>query len=177
MSGSDSNSSGISTSRDGTIHREKRKRREEEEADREAGEVVDATIDEEPTLPHDDQVTLWTDPTSKNHQKKQKVDEDVFKFEISKFRGKRFSKWLGTGLEDSERKKIRSRYSPSFEKKSNKLQISSLDDCLYLRLMLVKGSSASKRSIDSNERSLYKLQQKVLEVAKPLLFLSNQTRK
>ena len=106
MSGSDSDSSGISTSRDGTIHREKRKRREKEEADREAGEVVDATIDEEPTLPHDDQVTLRTDPTSKNHQKKQKVDEDVFKFEISKGRGKRFSKWLGKGLEDSEGRKL-----------------------------------------------------------------------
>ena len=40
---------------------------------------------------------------------------------------------------------------------------------------MVKGSSASKSSIDSNVRSLYKLQQsKVLEVAKPLLFLSNE---
>ncbi|KAK4027361.1 hypothetical protein OUZ56_016371 [Daphnia magna] len=49
--------------------------------------------------------------------------------------------------------------------------IPSLDDSLYQRLMQIKGSTASKSSIDRVETSLYNLQQKVLDSTRPLTFL------
>ncbi|KZS12013.1 Uncharacterized protein APZ42_023097 [Daphnia magna] len=138
------------------------------ESDSRQGSSRDGTIHgrRKGSEPHGD----WLE----NPQKRQKLVDGIYRFGISKSKGKKFFKWMGKGLEDSESKEIKARYSPTFEKKSAKLQCPSLDDCLYQRLMLIKGSSASKSSIYSNKRPLYKLQQKVLEVTKPLLFLANE---
>ncbi|KAK4002379.1 hypothetical protein OUZ56_004210 [Daphnia magna] len=62
-------------------------------------------------------------------------------------------------------------------KRSTSFKCPSLDDALYQRLKQVKGSSASKNTIDQNERALYSVQQKILEAAQPLFFLSNEKLK
>lgn len=171
MSSSESDSR-QGSSQDGTIHG-RRKGREVSIG----GEAFESVVPEHeesttPVLPLDPLLQPHGD-WLENPQKRQKLDDGIYRLGVSKSKGKKFFKWMGKG-EDSEGKEIKARYSPSFEKKSAKLQCPSLDDCLYQRLMLIKGSSASKSSIDSNERSLYKLQQKVLEVTKPLLFLANE---
>ncbi|KZS08148.1 Uncharacterized protein APZ42_027950 [Daphnia magna] len=172
MSSSESDSR-QGSSRDGTIHGRRKGR--EVSMGRETFESVVSEHEESttPVLPLDPLLQPHGD-WLENPQKRQKLDDGIYRFGISKRKGKKFFKWMGKALEDSEGKEIKARYSPTFEKKSAKLQCPSLDDCLYQRLMLIKGSSASKSSIDSNERSLYKLQQKVLEVTKPLLFLANE---
>ena len=50
-----------------------------------------------------------------------------------------------------------------------------MDDAIYQRLSILKGSKARKSAIDPNERELFKVQQKILEATKPLLFLATDS--
>lgn len=98
----------------------------------------------------------------------------IEKFKLSKGRGKRLLRPFFRGVGATDSKVIKGRYLASFKKRSPTFKCPSLDDALYQRLKQVKGLSASKNTIDHNERALYCVQQKILEAAQPLLFLSNE---
>jgi hypothetical protein len=51
-----------------------------------------------------------------------------------------------------------------------------LDEAFYLRLKETKRSTASKSNIDTREKEYRKLSFKILDLAKPLLFLNGRTR-
>ncbi|EFX68765.1 hypothetical protein DAPPUDRAFT_259675 [Daphnia pulex] len=51
-----------------------------------------------------------------------------------------------------------------------------LDESIYLRLKASKGSNATKANIDPTEKALKKQSFKVLDLVKPLLFLSNRSK-
>lgn len=106
--------------------------------------------------------------------KRRREEESVRKFKLSKSRGRRLLRPFSKGVGTTESKVIRGRYLMSFKKRSTSFKCPSLDDALYQRLKQVKGSSASKNTIDQNERALYSVQQKILEAAQPLFFLSNE---
>lgn len=98
----------------------------------------------------------------------------IEKFKLPKGRGKRLLRPFFRGVGETDSKVIKGRYLTSFKKRSPTFKCPSLDDALYQRLKHVKGLSASKNTIDHNERALYCVQQKILEAAQPLLFLSNE---
>ena len=112
---------------------------------------------------------------SSPRSKRVKRDETI-KFSISEERGRRFKKILCVGLGKDEAKELSGQYSPKFHSLfvSDRLMVPSLDDAMYQRLSLVKQSKAGKGSIDLHERALYKINQRILDATKPLLFLSNE---
>jgi hypothetical protein len=75
------------------------------------------------------------------------------------------------GVSSAEAKVLRNRFTPIFRKKSVKLQIPELDEAMYRRLKSLKNSTASKALIDPQEKSLSALQYKIIDIARPLLFL------
>jgi hypothetical protein len=86
------------------------------------------------------------------------------------------SRWLITGLKEKEVKKAREAFQPNFRKKENLLSNPILDDAFYLRLKSAKRSTASKANIDTRKKEYRKLSFKILDLAKPLLFLNGRTR-
>jgi hypothetical protein len=86
------------------------------------------------------------------------------------------SRWLITGLKEKEVKKAREAFQPNFRKKENLLSNPILDDAFYLRLKSAKRSTASKANIDTRKKEYRKLSFKILDLAKPLLFLNERTR-
>lgn len=128
-----------------------------------------------PEIPQDPQVPLSEGKGKKRAREEGETDvegeEKRFKFSFSKEESKKFRKIMAEGIENGEVKDIRARYTPSFETRSVLFQCPSLDDSLFQRLRLVKNSTASKSSIDTIEKNLYNVQLKILDVARPLLFL------
>jgi len=102
--------------------------------------------------------------------------EEVIEFNVSKNRGVHLKRLLCNGLERDKTKEMGGRFLPVFHRSfvSEKLVVPTLDDAVYQRLMVVKKSKAGKSSIDLHEKDLFKVQQKVLDAIKPILFLSNE---
>ena len=98
------------------------------------------------------------------------------KFAYASGNCKVLSRWLITGLKEKEVKKAREAFQPNFRKKENLLSNPILDDAFYLRLKSAKRSTASKANIDTRKKEYRKLSFKILDLAKPLLFLNERTR-
>lgn len=115
-------------------------------------------------------------PPIQEPQVKRARREEIAEFNVSRNRGVHFKRLLCNGLERDKAKEMGGRFLPVFHKGfvSEKLVVTTLDDAVYQRLMVVKKSNAGKSSIDLHERDLFKVQQKVLDAIKPILFLSNE---
>lgn len=105
--------------------------------------------------------------------KRRREEESVRNFKLSNSRGRRLLRPFSKGVGTTESQGIRGVILCPLRNVRPRL---SLDDALYQRLKQVKGSSASKNTIDQNERA-YSVQQKILETAQPLFFLSNEKLK
>ena len=97
--------------------------------------------------------------------------KDEYSFELSRRKSKKLRKLMFEGVSSAEAKVLRNRFTPIFRKKSVKLQIPELDEAMYRRLKSLKNSTASKALIDPQEKSLSALQYKIIDIARPLLFL------
>jgi hypothetical protein len=69
----------------------------------------------------------------------------------------------------AESKQLRENFVPSFSKSSFDLQVPKLDPSMARRLKEVKGGEASKAK--AKEKALVASQYKILDIAKPLLYL------
>jgi len=94
------------------------------------------------------------------------------KFKVTKSKGKKLIKRLCRGVGKKTRER-RGRYHVGFHG-SISLKVPSMDDPVFQLLSAVKGSTASKGNIDGTEKSLYKVQSKLLEVFGPILYLAEQ---
>lgn len=104
------------------------------------GETEREVVETDITLPDDRMIDLMK---SKHHTRgdieeerpsKRVRNEGVLKFDLSEGRGKKLVRLLGRGISNSEAKNVRPRYVPNCHR-SFKLQVPSLDDSLYQRLM------------------------------------------
>lgn len=73
-------------------------------------------------------------------------------------------------------KEAREAFKPKFKSKVDLLSNPVLDEAFYVQLKALKRSSASKANIDPMEKEYRKLSYKVLDLAKPLLFLSSRRK-
>ena len=98
-------------------------------------------------------------------------------FTVPKAQGRWFRKVLCDGLGKEKFKGMAESYIPLFDKSFplDSLAPPTMYDAIYQRLSTLKGSKAGKSSIDPNQRELFKVQQKILEAAKPLLFLATHS--
>ncbi len=116
------------------------------------------------------------------HQKEQVETQtlsnsrDVTKFQISCEKSEKLRNLVSFGLSDSKARAIRNRFNPKFDGGSFSLCIPEMDEAIYLELQIVKRSSASKEKIDRNEAELRGVQNKVLDVIRPLLFIWNSSK-
>ena len=69
----------------------------------------------------------------------------------------------------SESKQLRESFVPAFEKSSFDLQVPKLDPSMARRLKEVRGEGASKA--EAKEKALVVSQFKILDIAKPLLYV------
>lgn len=98
-------------------------------------------------------------------------DQDVKKFTLSTAKSTQVAKWVVSSSFSQEVKAAREAFKPKLKKRPDFLENPVLDKTLYLRLKSVKRSNASKANIDQAEKSSRRLSFKILDLAKPLLFL------
>lgn len=140
-----------------------------------------------PVLPEDpgveEEPANGTEPAAKRKRNEEDGENDddgahkgskKLKFEISKNRSKKLRTLITEGVKKSEVKDISNFYDPSFKSKKFGLLVPSLDDSVYQRLNKIKRTSASKGTVDVNEKAAFAIHQKLLEVARPLLFLYSE---
>ncbi|KAK4037687.1 hypothetical protein OUZ56_029718 [Daphnia magna] len=130
----------------------------------------DQDLSPAPEIPQDPMVPL--EGERRRHPRDEEKDQNPRAGKRHKEGRKETATSLFRGVGATDSKVIKGRYLASFKKRSTTFKCLSLDDALYQRLKQVKGSSASKNTIDHNEKALYCVQQKILEAAQPLLFLS-----
>ena len=90
-------------------------------------------------------------------------------FQLDKSRSKELRSWMTALQKPSESKQLRENFSPTFEKSSFELQVPKLDPSMARRLREVKSVEASKA--EAKEKSLVAAQFKILDIAKPLLYV------
>ncbi|XP_045032012.1 uncharacterized protein LOC123474158 [Daphnia magna] len=96
------------------------------------------------------------------------------KFKVSRETIKSVSNWVVTGIDEKEVKKDRETFKPKLARKSELLTNPEMDESFYYRLKTIKNSRASKSNIDPIEK-IYRSQTfKILDLAKPLLYLHSR---
>jgi hypothetical protein len=98
-------------------------------------------------------------------------DQDVKKFTLSTAKSTQVAKWVVSSSFSQEVKAAREACKPKLKKRPDFLENPVLDETVYLRLKSVKRSNASKANIDQAEKSSRRLSFKILDLAKPLMFL------
>lgn len=95
-------------------------------------------------------------------------------FKVDKEMVKKVAGWVVTGIDEKEVKKDRESFKPKLARKSELLINPELDESFYYRLKTLKNSKATKSNIDPIEK-IYRSQTfKILDLAKPLLFLHSR---
>ncbi|KZS07400.1 Uncharacterized protein APZ42_028944 [Daphnia magna] len=115
--------------------------------------------------------------SSSSSSTSEEENPEIKKFTFSKSNSVRLSKWIISGVEDQVVKGEREAFKPKLKKKTEMLNNPSLDESFYLRLKLLRRSSATKANIDPSEKAARKLPFKILDLAKPLMFLYSSARK
>lgn len=77
--------------------------------------------------------------------------------------------WMSSSAKRNQIKTLRTLYEPSFEHTSFELQVPKLDSSMARRLKELRGSES--QHTEAKEKAFKDLQYKVLDVARPLLFL------
>ena len=96
-------------------------------------------------------------------------------FKLSKTRSTQLSKWIVSDIDEKVVKSAREFYKPKLNKKHGDLfKNPTLDESFYLRLKKLKNSTATKANFDASEKTSRNLTYKILDLVKPLLFLSNR---
>jgi hypothetical protein len=90
-------------------------------------------------------------------------------FLLDKTRSKELRSWMTSLQKPAESKQLRENFVPSFGKSFFDLQVPKLDPSMARRLKEVKGGEASKAKV--KEKALVASQFKILDIAKPLLYL------
>ena len=90
-------------------------------------------------------------------------------FQLDKARSKELRSWITTTQKPTETKHLRENFHPSFEKSTFDLKVPTLDPSMARRLKEVRGGEASKA--ETKEKALVASQFKILDIAKPLLYL------
>ena len=101
----------------------------------------------------------------------------VQKFEVSKTKSTCGSGWVVSGLGESRAKIAREAFKPKLKRSTGLLTNPALDEAFYLQLKSLKSSSATKANIDPLEKVYRNQTFKVLDLAKPLLFLASRVKK
>ncbi|EFX76178.1 LOW QUALITY PROTEIN: hypothetical protein DAPPUDRAFT_249370 [Daphnia pulex] len=102
-------------------------------------------------------------------------------FNLSKAKSTGLFQWIVTGINEDKIKKCREIYKPTLKSGgvsaiASILTNPTLDESIYLRLKASKGSNATKANIDPTKKAFKKQSFKVLDLVKPLLFLSNRSK-
>ncbi|KAK4005661.1 hypothetical protein OUZ56_010704 [Daphnia magna] len=137
-------------------------------------------------IPHDPQVPLEggsrrrkKEERKERPRKRRREEDPVIKFKLSKDRSRKLFIPFNRGLGSADGRMMRERYLVSVKKRSAAFKCPSLDDALYQRLRQVKGSSASKNTINQNERGLNAVRQNMtttpVRVQVPGLNLQQET--
>ncbi|EFX61988.1 hypothetical protein DAPPUDRAFT_120679 [Daphnia pulex] len=90
-------------------------------------------------------------------------------FHLDAERSKELRSWMTAAQKPAEAKQLRESFVPSFGKNSFDLQVPKLDPSMARRLKEVRGGEASKA--EAKEKALAASQYKILDIAKPLLYL------
>jgi len=90
---------------------------------------------------------------------------------LSKSKSKKLKSLMARGIERVEVKDVKGSYPVDLEDSSFEFMCPEMDEAMYRRLKVRKNSSAKKSSIDSLDRDLFGIQSRVLDLARPLLFL------
>lgn len=92
------------------------------------------------------------------------------KFSVGRSHSKNFRKAMSTCLQPADARAIRKRYEPDFLKRSVSLQCPKIDHSMARRMKERKGPELTK--VEQKEKSLTSVQFKLLDIARPLLFIS-----
>jgi hypothetical protein len=92
-----------------------------------------------------------------------------FKFTVARKRMKVFRDWITTSLNAPEARSLRDNFIPSFPDSSFDLVCPQVDSAFSRRFKDIKSSEMSKA--EATERCLKAEQYKILDIARPLLFL------
>jgi hypothetical protein len=95
-----------------------------------------------------------------------------FKFTVARKRMKVFRDWMTTSLSAPEARSLRDSFIPSFPNSSFDLVCPQVDSSFSRRFKDIKTPEMSKA--EATERSLKAEQYKILDVARPLLFLKEK---
>ena len=128
-------------------------------------------------MPSDSSSSGRSSSSSSDSDSDSSSDESVQKFEVSKTKSTCVSGWVVTGLNESRAKIAREMFKPKFKKSTGLLTNPELDEAFYLRLKELKSSAASKANVDPLEKVYRNQTFKVLDLAKPLLFLASRVKK
>lgn len=123
--------------------------------------------------------TSWCPMHQKGQVKQQQPPShngDIIKFKISCEKSEKLRNLASFGLSDFKARAFRNRFHPKFDGGSFSLCIPEMDEAIYLELQIVKRSSVSKEKIDRHESELRVVQNKVLDVIRPLLFIWNSSK-
>ncbi|EFX73658.1 hypothetical protein DAPPUDRAFT_252904 [Daphnia pulex] len=91
------------------------------------------------------------------------------KFTLDREMGRDLRSWMTAKLKPAEGKQLREKYVPSFRSDSFELVCPQLDSSMARRLKDLKSVEATK--VESIEKSLLAEQYKILDIARPLLFV------
>jgi hypothetical protein len=97
-----------------------------------------------------------------------------FKFTVARKRMKVFRNWMTTSLSAPEARNLRDSFIPSFPNSGFDLVCPQVDSSFSRRFKDIKTPEMSKA--EATERSLKAEQYKILDVARPLLFLKEKWR-
>ncbi|KAI9554999.1 reverse transcriptase [Daphnia sinensis] len=111
----------------------------------------------------------------KKKKKKAEAEKDptVISCKVPRHQAKLAKIVMARGLPLAKVKLLRNKYDLSVSSK-NALNCPALDDTFFRRLTSLKNSSASKLNIDQREKVLLALQFKILDIGRPLLYLSTR---
>ena len=97
-------------------------------------------------------------------------DSTSRKFSVSRSRSKKFRKAMSSCLPPSDARMIRKYYEPKFLKRSVSLHCPKIDHSMVRRMKEKKGPELTK--VEQKEKALTSMQFKLLDIARPLLFVS-----
>ena len=100
----------------------------------------------------------------------------IVSFSFSKAQSTSLAKWVVTGIGSQRVKDARESFKPKLKSKEGILTNPTLDEDLYTKLKAVKRSNASKANIDPLEKEFHKFFFRVLDLAKPLIYLSSRQK-
>ena len=115
-----------------------------------------------------------SDSSSISNLSSSSYEEVVEDFTPSKSNCTSITKWIVSGIEERSLNLAKKAFKPRMQTRSSLMANPILDDALYKKLKAVKRSNASKTDIDPYEKFARHLSFKILDIAKPLLYLANR---